>query len=499
MPPRFAYTLTLVVACAPEASPSPSPSPASAPPPAPVARTEAAPPSTTWLARFAGPDAEKVRWVAAAADGSTLAVGLAGDEASVTTTLATPAPRAADPRPTRRTFAVKFGPHGEPGLRVGFTAPEEAAAAAPTGDGGALVVGVIEGPKDGEVDAFVARYDAAGKQTWRHVLGGPGAQEVWQVAAAPGGDYVIAGVTEGMATYSGNAVIGGSHGALFATKSDGFVARIAEDGALRWSGSVDSAREVTVQGLRVGTDGAVVVTGICGARTEVRAAVGMGATLACGKKESVAAYAAKWASGGELQWARRLPGPDEDIHTPAAAAILSDGDIAVVGTFRGAIGGDGLPLLKNQDAMGRDGFVVRLAGTDGAPRWIRQLAGDRETGARATAAGADGELWVAADFAEGMTIGDGVTATTAALRGRGPVLLRFDAAGAGSFAGLIGNKSADDPHGVHVSHMSFGTDGILRLAGSFGGRFTAGPQVDAPRLDALADDDGFVSAAPAPR
>jgi hypothetical protein len=80
-----------------------------------------------------------------------------------------------------------------------------------------------------------------------------------------------------------------------------------------------------------------------------------------------------------------------------------------------------------------------------------------------------------------------------------PALLRFDPAGAGAFVGLIGNKAADDPHGVRVSHMAFGIDGVLRVAGSFGGRFTAGPQPSAPTLDALAGDDGFVLAVPAPR
>ena len=193
-------------------------------------------------------------------------------------------------------------------------------------------------------------------------------------------------------------MIGGSRGALLAGKPDGFVARIAEDGALRWSATVDSAREATAQGLSVGADGAVVITGSCGARTEVRAALGMGAVLACGKGESVAVYAAKWADNGELRWARRLPGPDDDIHTTAGAAILSDGDVAVVGMFRDGIGGDGLPTLTNRDAMGRDGFVARLAAVDGAPKWIRQIAGDRTTAAWPTAAGADGELWVAANF-----------------------------------------------------------------------------------------------------
>lgn len=496
---RPAWPLAFVAACTPDAAPPPSPTatPPEQPPPAAAPPGDPPPPSTTWLARFAGADAEKVRWVAAVSDGSTLAVGIAGDEAAVTTSLAPPAAPTVPPEGPRRTFAARFGPHGEPGLRVGFTEPEEAGAAAPASDGGFVVVGVIAGAKDGESDAFVARHDAAGKQTWRRVVGGAGAQEVWQVAALPGGDWAIAGFTDGMATYGDDAAIGGSSGAFIKGKPDGFVARIADDGALRWSSSVDGTGEVTAQGLGVGADGSIAVAGICGARTEVRPALGMGASLACG--EGVAVYAAKWAPDGQLRWARRIPGPDGDIQTPADATILSDGDVAVIGMFRDGIGGDGVPLLRDRDRMGRDGFVVRLASADGAPRWIRQLSGDRETGARATAAGADGELWVAADFAPGMTIGDGATTTAATLRGRGPALLRFDPAGAGTFVGLIGNKAADDPHGVHVSHMAFGTDDVLRVAGSFGKRFTAGPQPGAPTLDALVDDDGFVLAVPAPR
>lgn len=502
---RPACILALVVACTPEAPPQPSPpatSTAKPTPPPVVAASAPAPLSTTWLARFAGASSDKVRWVAATGDGSTLAVGIADDAASVTTTLAPPGPSQPtkpDPGPLEHTFAAKFGPHGELGLRVGFTEPEQAGAAAPTSDGGVIVVGVITGPKEGEMDAFVARYDATGKQTWRNLVGGPGEQGVYQVAAVPGGEYVIAGFTDGMATYPGDTVIGGSHGALMKGKPDGFVARIAEDGALRWSASVDGTREITAQGLGVGADGSVVITGICGARTEVRPPMGMSAVLECGKGESVSVYAAKWAGNGELRWARRLPGPTDDMQAPADAAILGDGDVAVVGQFRKALGGDGLPLLTNRDSMGNDGFVIRLAAADGAPRWIRQLSGDRSTAAWTTTAGADGELWVSADFAEGMTIGDGAATTATTLRGRGPVLLRFDPAGTGAFVGLIGNKAADDPYSVYVTHMAFGTDDILRIVGSFGARFTASPQPGAPTLDALANEDGFVLATPAPR
>jgi hypothetical protein len=327
------------------------------------------------------------------------------------------------------------------------------------------------------------------------------------MALPSGSDHVIAGMTSGMAAYSGDTTaVGASHAEFMRGGPDAFVARIAEDGQMRWSGAVDGVGEANAYALAIGGDGAVVLTGECREAAQVRGSMGMGATIACGAG-TIGIYVAVWEVSGQVRWARRIPGPDKDIQTPDGVAVLSDGDVAVAGMFRDGLGGsEGLARLTNQSAPDRDGFVARFARSDGAPKWIRHLRG-KQTPARGAAAGADNSLWVLAEFPGELEIGDGERYARVELRGElNPVLLRFDAAGEKTYAELIGGKAplgtalaAVDSGSVVVNHMVVGTGDTLRVAGGFGGRFAAQGPGGPLELAAMLHSDGFVYAREAPR
>ena len=87
--------------------------------------------------------------------------------------------------------------------------------------GGALV-------SAGMLDAFVARFDLDGNHQWSRRLGGPGDDFGFAVAAHPAGDYTIVSMAA-----DGVDLGAGPHSTI-GMQTDWYIARFADDGALRW-------------------------------------------------------------------------------------------------------------------------------------------------------------------------------------------------------------------------------------------------------------------------
>ena len=85
--------------------------------------------------------------------------------------------------------------------QLGTSLPDSARAVATDMAGGVYVTGAtysaLAGPQNGELDAWVARYDAAGNLLWSRQLGTPASDRVFSAASDGSGGCFIAGQTEG--------------------------------------------------------------------------------------------------------------------------------------------------------------------------------------------------------------------------------------------------------------------------------------------------------------
>ena len=514
-------TIALLVGCtASEPKSVPIEKPMLVEKPVLVEVSEVRPPSTTWLAQWAGQDFDEVNGLAITPEGDTLAVGgVAGAVVLSSAGFAPTTVMAPLLKPNRSGLLVKYGQYGDLRFAVPFALTDDADAVAATPDGGAVVVGSVKKPlveTDGpglyereEPDGFVARFDAAGKPVWRRVLAGPSTQTITEVAAHPQGGYVVAGVFHGDSRFDGDAR---SMGVGMAPKNeeelgisyDVFVARLAEDGEVMWIGELGSEEQEVVGGVAVGADGTVVLTGECRLRTRVRGG-GRTQTITCGDL-SIGGFLATWRADGELEWATRIPGPERDTQSPMGVTVLADGSIVAVGLFKKGIGGGALPLLSNGDGL-VDGFVVAYT-AKGQPAWLRHLRGPSVELFQAAVAAPGGGVWVLGNGSADMEFGDGTKYEGRVPRaGNDALLLRYDAGGELVYAGLYGGKPAPressptvadaDMSEVRPYALAVAADGSLRIGGSFdGGLALAGD--GAPKLRASADLDGFVIAVPAP-
>ncbi len=196
--------------------------------------------------------------------------------------------------------------------------------AAPDGRGGVFVAGYTFSFGAGGSDAWVARVDTMGRQSWELALGGAGADKIHAIVAKADGGCIAVGST-------GSSGAGGL---------DGWVVSLAADGAVQWEQTWGSAGDEVFEAV-------AVVPG-----TALAPRYYVGGTAAFGKSGRDA-WVLELDAAGVPVWQKSYGGKlDEDL---TALAATDDGLVFVTGS-RSAFGGAAVaftrPWLVRLDTAG---------------------------------------------------------------------------------------------------------------------------------------------------
>jgi len=104
---------------------------------------------------------------------------------------------------------------------------------------------------------------------------------------------------------------------------------------------------------------------------------------------------------GRPRWSRILDTTRDTRIT--GLGFLPDGDLVVVGEYGGAAAG--LPVRAAPTPGAKQGFVARLAGQDGAPRWVASCDADRGCMIHDLAVAADGRIAVVGEWSGSARFG----------------------------------------------------------------------------------------------
>jgi hypothetical protein len=228
-------------------------------------------------------------------------------------------------------------------------------------------------------DGFAVRVGPAGEVRWLIRIGGERGDAIAAVAAAPGkaGGVVVGGTFTGTADARG-VVLEPIVGEAFA--ADGFVARIDDDGAVRWAKAFGGERDDAVAGVAILHSGLVAV-----------AATLRGDALVDGKVVSTRGLADAALITFDDRGSRRavalIGGGDYDSATGLAAR---GDDLVLAATYSGKLVlGD-----ASLDADGGDGALIAILDPSGEAIRVLDIAGaGRETAAALAAVPAG---WAAA-------------------------------------------------------------------------------------------------------
>jgi hypothetical protein len=252
------------------------------------------------------------------------------------------------------------------------------AATFPDGDGFGAIAG-FDSTHNGDIDAFVAKIDAAGTGVvYAGFVGGSGIDACTDIALDGDDRSYVTGVTTSTQTTFPDGDGLGALGGLDPTHNlgaDAWVARVSAAGsALDWAGYVGGANNDFGRAIAVADDGSVFVGGITTSNQSTfpdgdgfggaGGARGGPDTTINGQTD---AYVAKLLTGGDLAWATYIGGGFDDSDSSFDLAVDPSGAVYAVGnTFSDEStfpDGGGLADLPGPDSTfndTEDAFVVKI-------------------------------------------------------------------------------------------------------------------------------------------
>jgi hypothetical protein len=368
-------------------------------------------------------------------------------------------------------FVAKLDPGGKVVWARTF-GQGEATSVAVDAAGNVLATGTINGVVDlgggplagGSESAFLLELDPSGNHLWSKVFGQVGAPNpTYRVAAAPGGDVVLAGEFQSPIDFGGGPISAPGTGSLF-------VVRLDASGSHLWSKGFGDIPGL-VHGLAVDGSGNVLFGGdINGAGTMD---FGGGPIVGAGNYDI---FLVKLDASGNHVWSKGFGDPNaqylEDLRVDAA------GDVIVSGGFMGNLDLGGGPLSPSPVLYNPDFFLAKFD-PSGNNLWGR--ASTNRQNPTSVAVDGAGNVAFAGSFMFQADFGAGPVSAGSNIPN---FLARYDPSGQLIWAALYGVNNfaavAADPAGNLLVGGSFSSDmGLCTgpVAGSVspGFVFKAGP------------------------
>ena len=247
--------------------------------------------------------------------------------------------------------------------QFGSSGTDQALDLSPAESDGAFVCGQtygsLIGHNSGSSDAWLARYDAAGKLQWlRHIV-------------TPKADRAFAVVSDGLSGVYVCGLTEGNLGGQSSGSSDAWLARYDGTGSQIWIRQFGTSAAEQAWAAATDGSGGVYVTGYTAGSLGGHHVGGLDAWLA------------HYDGSGNCTWVRQFGTPDDD-YTPAAASDSSGGVF---------LGGHTLGSFIGTNAGSADAWIAHYD-PDGTLAWIRQFGTIEAEYVRAAVADEVGGLYV---------------------------------------------------------------------------------------------------------
>jgi len=266
-------------------------------------------------------------------------------------------------------FVVKYDAAGKElwSRQFGSEYTDVAVSLAVDGEGNVYVSGGTKGSlpgqaSSGDEDAFVIKYDATGNELWIHQFGTKDFDGADAIAVDGAGNIYVAGSTRG--TLPGQTRVG---------EGDVFVRKYDASGQELWTRQFGTRDLDGTYSLAMDSGGNVWISG----HTQ---GTFPGQTSA-GKWD---AFVAKYDADGKELWTHQFGTVDDDA--AYAIAVDGEGNVYMAGSTEGTLPGQ-------TNAGGEDAFVVKYD-AGGKQLWIRQFGTESLDVAYSLAVNRGGNVWI---------------------------------------------------------------------------------------------------------
>ncbi len=246
---------------------------------------------------------------------------------------------------------------------------------------------------NGDLDAFISKFDTNGNFLWAHTWGGPYWDKAQGVAVHWSGAVYVTGYYEGLTDFNPTDAVD-RHYSI--NGRDVFLCKYNRDGGYMWARVWDGTEG---QGVACDQNGNVYVTGSYAGSADFNPGSGIDWHVSNGDPD---AFLSKFESSGAFQWARTWGGP----HGDEGRQVIIDyfGRVYVTGYFTYWVDfdpGDGgvwiqsLPTVSGGPSQ--DVFLSKFD-TAGEFKWVRAWGGNDEDAADRLALDGSNDICVAGRF-----------------------------------------------------------------------------------------------------
>ena len=310
-------------------------------------------------------------------------------------------------------------------------------------------------------DAFIVKYNTAGRFQWAASVSGPSVScTAYSVAIDTSGNaYVVgAGGAAVLTAYNANGTAFGTTLAS-AGGGDAFIVEYNSSGTVQWVARVASTATDIAYGIAVDSSGNAYVTGQGGSAVTITAyssnGAAFGTTLANSGLNDV--FTVKYNSSGTVQWVARVASSAADVGY--AAAVDSSGNVYITGgagaATTTAFNSNGTAFSPTLASAGLgDAFLVKY-NTTGSVQWVARIAstaGDIgygiavDSGGNVFVTGAQGAATLTAFNFNGTAF-----ATTLTSRGSGDTfLVEYNTTGSVQWIAQVGGTGSESGRAVSL-------------------------------------------------
>ena len=291
---------------------------------------------------------------------------------------------------------VQAAPVHQWSARFGDAEYQDGLSVALDGLGNTIITGAFEGTVDfgggpltseGNIEAYVAKFDPAGNHLWSQRFGGPdGGATVRCVTTDAAGNIFVTGDFGGTVDFGGGPLFG---------LGDIFVVKLDANGTHLWSKGFGDDDDFQF-GTSVATDGSgnLVLTG------SIKGIVDFGGGPLPGASD-YDVFIAKFDANGNHLFSKRF-GDAEDQYG-ASVATDGSGNSILTGTFLGAVDFGGGPLTS----AGAGDIYVTKFGAEGTHLWSHRFGDSDPQNASSVASDASGSVLITGDFTGTVDFGGG--------------------------------------------------------------------------------------------
>jgi len=306
-------------------------------------------------------------------------------------------------------FLAKYAPNGNVlwAKRAGGTNWDEASSVAVDDSGNIYVAGYFYSPiitfgsitlmSAGNVDIFLAKYDANGNVLWAKRAGGMSEDGAYSVAVDASGNIYMAGWFESLTITFGSTTL------TNAGWENIFLAKYDANGNVLWAKRAGGTNHDWAASVAVDTSGNIYVAGSFNSST-----ITFGSdTLTNAGGYDI--FLAKYAPNGNVLWAKSAGGTSYDV--VISVAVDASGNIYVAGYFKSPTLTLGSTTLTNASAWGCADIFLAKYDTSGNVLWAKSAGGTYDDSANSVVVETSGNVYVAGEF-QSPTITFGSTTLT---------------------------------------------------------------------------------------